>query len=240
MTILSMCQQVAREVGVQVPSTVINNNDTTVAIFLAMAQNEGKTLSKGKIPSMLGRHNWTALIKEFTFNTANNTPSYLLSTFVGADFDRFINDTFWNRSSHRKMTLYTPQEWQLVKSGIVAQVGIEQKWRIKQKAIFIHPTPTDIEIIAGEYLSNRWCQSSGGTAQSFWNADTDTGILDEDLMVKGIKWRYLRKIGEPYFDELEEYNAEVLAAQSGDGGRTNTPKPPVFFGFNIPESGYGA
>lgn len=239
MTLLSMCQDVAIDVGVTMPLSIIGNTDISVSKLLAAAQTEGSNLASGIIAGELGRHNWSDLMNEFTFNTANGVDSYLITTYVGSDFARFINDTFWNRTQRRKMELYNPQEWQLVNSGIVAPVGINQKYRIMRKKFFIFPTPTVVDVIAGDYVSKNFCQSAIGVGQSRWLADDDVGILDEDLMRLGIRWRYLRNLGEAYFDELEEYNGQVKAAMAADGVRTNTPKPPVFFGFNIPETGIG-
>jgi hypothetical protein len=108
--------------------------------------------------------------------------------------------------------------------------------------MLIYPTPTATETIAFEYVSNQWCESSGGTDQSSWAADTDNLLLDEDLYISGLKWRFLRAIGEPYLDEKFEYDNMYISKIGNDGGRQTgvlslNQNMDV---HNIPETGYGA
>jgi hypothetical protein len=46
-----------------------------------------------------------------------------------------------------------------------------------------------------EYQSTYFCQSSAGADQSAWAADTDVGVLDENLMELGVIWRFKKKNG---------------------------------------------
>lgn len=57
-----------------------------------------------------------------------------------------------------------------------------------------------------------------GLGQSDWVADTDLGILDEDLMELGIIWRLLARSGLAYAEEKDEYEREVDKAVARDGG----------------------
>lgn len=54
--------------------------------------------------------------------------------------------------------------------------------------------------------------------QSDWAADTDTFLLDEDLLELGIIWRVLARLGLAYAEEREEYEREVDKAMARDGG----------------------
>jgi hypothetical protein len=110
----------------------------------------------------------------------------------------------------------------------------------------IDPVPTDNgAALVFEYVSTAWCQSSGGATQTLWEADTDTGILDEYLMTLGVRWRMMRRLGFSYAEELDEYEREVSKAMAKDGGAAildlvQGNNPINLLGpWNIPDSGFG-
>lgn len=57
-----------------------------------------------------------------------------------------------------------------------------------------------------------------GAAQPDWVADTDTGLVDEDLIELGVVWRLARRLGFAYDEEKDEYEREVDKAVARDGG----------------------
>lgn len=241
MTLLTICQQVTRETGELTPNTIVGNNDENARKLLACAQTEGRLLAKGIIYNangqIVGQHNWTALRKEYTFNTAASTEGYTLPS----DFERFIPDTWWNRTQNRRLCLVDAQRWQFLKSGLSTTSSINQEFIKRGINILISPTPTAIESIYYEYLSKQWCESSGGTDQSAWAADTDNLLLDEDLFIAGLKWRFLRATGAPYADEKYEYEALYTSKIGNDGGRQGVSLGKVNRDYmpNLPEIGYG-
>ncbi|MHB8273077.1 MAG: hypothetical protein ACYDD8_31870, partial [Bradyrhizobium sp.] len=94
-----------------------------------------------------------------------------------------------------------------------------------------------------EYVSNGWCQSEAGVPQALWEADTDLGILDENLMTLGVTWRMLRRLGLSYNEELDEYEKEVGKAMAVDGGAAILSIVPSTYSFllspaNIQESSF--
>ena len=111
-----------------------------------------------------------------------------------------------------------------------------------ERLVVIDPTPTAVEARVFEYRSSHWCQSSGGTGQAAWAADTDTGILDEDLLELDLLWRYLRRRGISYVDERKDAEDAIEQALAQDGGmRTLKPEEPAVIGaFNLPEAGFGS
>jgi len=237
MSLLTICQGVADYVGFERPTTVVGSPDPTARQLLSCAQREGKTLVK--------RGPWAILEKEHTFSTVNGTASYALPS----DFERFRNDTQYNRSDQMEMRgPLNAQQWQYVKSGIVS-AGTQQRWRVKAdssaKKFFIDPTPTSAETIAFEYVSNAWCQSSGGSAQTAWAADSDTGILDELLMEMGVTYRFKQLHGLDYAEDFRDYQINVARSLGADGGAPrlafdNRYKNGISpYGYNVPETNYG-
>lgn len=234
MSLLSICQQVARECALYVPSSIVNNTEETAIRLLALAQAEGKSLAR--------KANWSVLQKEHTFQTVASTGSYSLPS----DFRSMLGETAWNRDQYLEMRGgLSPMEWQQWKSSTAVNASTIQRYRLKPDSgtlkFFIDPVPTDAEDCVFEYVSTNWCQSSGGTGQSAWAADTDTGIIDEWLMERGIVWRMESALGHDFQMARAEYDSEVLKAMSRDA------RPPILdmaargrsFGFRFPQTGAG-
>lgn len=209
MTLLSIINRVQDAIGLPRSSTVISSSDQSVRSLLALAQEEGDELSR--------RGSWQALVKEASFSTVNGTASYAMSA-IASDFRHILNDTAWNRTSRRSMDgPLSSQDWQARQAWVAASPL--QQFRIRGNNVIITPTPTSAETIYFEYVSNSWCESSGGTDQTAWAADTDVGILDEYLMRLGVKFRWLKSKGFPAYQEAEgKYELEVAKALGRDGG----------------------
>lgn len=168
-----------------------------------------------------------------------------------SDFQRSIDNTMWDRSRYWVMRgPQSPQQWQLYKSSVIGRASIQRRFRFRttngNQVFSIDPVPTDnASPLVFEYVSNAWCQSATGTPQTQWEADTDTGILDEYLMYLGTRWLYLRRLGMSYSEELNEYESEVRKAMATDGGAAILSIVPqsnslILIGpWNIPETGFG-
>ena len=63
MSLLTICQQVANDLGLSVPTSIIDNTDQTASRLLAQAQKEGQTLARKP------QGGWVSMIREFDFTT---------------------------------------------------------------------------------------------------------------------------------------------------------------------------
>ena len=163
-----------------------------------------------------------------------------------SDFEYFALQTFWDNAYRWELLgAISAQEKQVLRYGMTQPV-INRKFYIKNKKLWLIPTPTtNGDLIAFDYYSNAWCQSTGGTAQSEWLADADTYVLNEDCFIQGMKWRYLRAKGLDYAQELNDYEADKQRVISRDGGASVLPIVGGTWGnrfldsSNIPETNYG-
>lgn len=162
-----------------------------------------------------------------------------------SDFEYFVQKTFWDNQF--KWSLIGPisaQEKQILRYGVVAS-GPRNKFYIRSNKMWLDPMPASEFIIAYDYYSNNWCQSSGGTTQQYWQADTDTYLLDEDCFVQGLKWRFKAAKGLDYDQEYNDYMDDCERVMSRDGGSRDLPLGGSDFGqqfldgANIPETGFG-
>lgn len=229
MTLLSIVQDAALEIGFPKPTTVVGNTDQIATQMLRLLNREGEILS---------RHPWEALVKEHTFTLATGDQDYA----PPSGFRYMIPDSIWNRDHKRPVrSPLTSQEWQFYK-GWSTVTGLTLRARIRNGELeFDQPiTAADNgKTIAYEYVSSYWTNS---TSQGKFVADSDTGTIDEELLTQGLVWRFKKAKGLDWQPDYMEYKNEVSRAKSRDGGsRTlNLNKTlTAYLGANTPEDGYG-
>ena len=111
--------------------------------------------------------------------------------------------------------------------------------------IYFDPTPETVDTYVIEYYSNGWCQSSGGTPQSEWLANTDTPVLPDECFILGLKYRFREAKRLDYTAEYRAYEACVSRemARAGMAKVADLTGEPVGERFlddlNIPDTGYG-
>ncbi len=183
---------------------------------------------------------WSHLQTEYTFPTVDATASYALP----ADFNRFIDQTAWNRTQQKPMYgPLSPIEWQQEKARSATTTA--QFFRIFGNLFYIHATPTGVETIAYEYISRYWVDLGGGSTPDAESpaAAADTLFFDPELLCAGLKLRFLTAKGFPSEAAKIEFDAQWSQATgadsaspvlslSGQGGSLLRP--------NLPESGFGS
>lgn len=231
MTLLAIVQDVCGRLSLPQPSAVVGSTDRQVIQLYELANEEGQELA--------ARHPWQALTEETTFVTVD-APAQ--TGALPADFDRFIPNSFFNRSTCRPMTgPITPREWQWIQAQPVYSTAY-LAFRERTGQFLIAPTPPAGQTIAYEYVSQNWALSSGGAPQSSFLGDTDLALLDEGLMRLGLRWRFLRAKGLDYAEEMATYERRLEQAMARDGGSTAltlTPQPIDPNRINIPDGSYG-
>jgi hypothetical protein len=225
MSLLTIVDDAARELSLTAPSAVIGATDLQTILLLRCANQEGKSLA--------GRHDWQAITTEKTFTTVATAEQ---TSSIAADFDRLIPETMFNRTRNRNVWgPVSSSEWQRIQSSLVTLVY--PGFRIRGNTILITPTPAAGDTVAYEYISTKWCQSSGLVAQVAWAADTDTSKLNEEAMTLGIIWRFKKSRGLAWNDDYLVYERYVADLIMRDGSRQRLstdqqnydrrPTPPV-------------
>lgn len=200
MTLLTLIQGACDRMGLARPAAVFSSTNQEVRELLGVAQEEGLQLSQ--------RCDWQEITKEKTFTSlAQETQTAM----VPSDLDRFVPETFWNRTRRRPFWgPVTAQEWQQIKAWTTSPVP--EIFRHRGSNILIQPVPTAGHTFAYEYVSTQWCESSGGTDQSAWAADTDVGLLPERLMMLGVVWRFKAMKSFPFETDYQVYESQVQQA----------------------------
>lgn len=162
---------------------------------------------------------------QVTMNTPATTTGTTVSlTFakqdypLPADFDRMVADTNWDRTNHwRNLGTKTSQEWQFLQGGVIS-IGPRERYRIYNNNLRIFSAITTPYNFAYEYVSNYWVIPSGETTatQSQFEADSDTCIFPDDLMMAGLKMYFLKAKKLDYSVELMEFTRALSYCKASD------------------------
>ena len=150
------------------------------------------------------------------------------------DFDRFITETWWDRTNHWALIgPNSPQidEWH--RSGIVAW-GPRRNWRQVGRATGgnyrlwppIGATEGQFSI-AFEYISKYAVVDALGVFKERFTEDTDQPTLDSNMVLLGLKWRWMQIKQLDYAPLQAEYLDYVNRNGAKDGGmKTLSLVPP--------------
>jgi hypothetical protein len=235
MSLLTICQAVAREVSLLVPATIIDNDDPTATRLLSMAHRSGQKLSQ---------RDWKVLTKEHTFTSSSSTANYALPS----DYNRMVQETAWSRTDYLRARQLDPQDWQRFKSGLGTAIGTAQRWRIVPvsgvRKFSIDNPGTGGKALVFEYVTDNWCMTSGSVGLTDWTNDTDVPVIDAALLELDMIWRTLRASGRSYagerqdaMDAIEKAFAEDMPPRILNLGASRHRA--FVGGANIPDSGFG-
>lgn len=211
MSVLEIIQRFTNAVGIDEPNTALANTNDDVVQIVELLNQEGRDLSR--------RHDWQQLTYEVTFTTLAAESQGTIASIIGAtqEMRKIVNDTIWNRTQQRQ--IFGPlskREWQARKATTLT--GPWQQYRIRGDRIIFNPAPPAGETCALEYVSKCWLTDvSGATYRRNAVADTDVVLLEDDLILLGLEWRWLRRKGLSYAEEFATYEGAVKTAMSTNG-----------------------
>lgn len=234
MNLLTLCQTAMDEIGFSRPSIVASSTDTDARQLLALANREGTFLAERKA--------FSKLVKEYTFVLVAAQQDYDLPS----DFNWLIPDTLWNRDDRRAaIGPMDSGEWQYLKGWNFVN-GLNMRFRIYNGKLRFDQTITSDDAgktLAFEYVSTHWVLAADGTTtKEKCTLDTDTFVLDDELMIMGLKWRFKKAKGFDWQEDYAEYKAHSDLLLARDGGQrriqlagSRLPE----FGVNTPEGSVG-
>ena len=188
MTLLTLAQGLARNVGMQVPSSVVGNSAREWVEALQFANETGEELSR--------RVDWGALQASVTL-TGDGTN---LVHPLPSGFSR-LNQGVCVRSGTNIVRPLSRAEWNV----LTPVEGTPRYFLLEGNEITLFPFLAIGATVTVQYQSKNWT-SAGGSA---FTMDTQTSLIDEDLFLKGLVVRWRRQKGMPYADEEAEYEAAL-------------------------------
>jgi len=220
MTLLTICQNIADATHGPRPATIAANTNPDAQNYLRIVNKVGTKLMKV--------YPWNILRAEHSF-TAPGTETLIAAASMPSDFDRFIPETFWNRSTNNLISgPIGSTEWQGLK--VMNSTVPNYKFTYRGGDVLAIPTISSSSTCAFEYVSNQWCQSSGGTGKTAFSVDTDTGILDEELITLAATYAWLTAEGQPVQGAWQEFKDYFDTLQSNENATANIAVTADIFG----------
>jgi hypothetical protein len=213
MNLLAIVRAACAELTLPQPSAVVGSTEAVSAQMLALANSEGRDLAR--------RYGWEALTHEATWTTVATESQGTLASIIGGtqELRYIVNDTLWNRSTGEPIVgPRAPRIWQSYKAVTFSAPVYE--YRLRGGNLLILPVPTAGHTGAFEYVSRCWCTDvSGATYRTAFAADTDVPLLDDELILAGLLWRWRKAKGFDYAEELLHYERQVADAMARDGSK---------------------
>jgi hypothetical protein len=169
---------------------------------------------------------WVPLLRETTFTTlaADAQPV----NAVPSDLDHFVDNSMWDRTLTRPVVgPISPQIWEAWKARPVL-TSVVFGFTIRGYQMFTAPNPPAGDLVAYQYVTNQAVYPLGASTdgsgnpvlstQQYFENDTDTCVFDTEILVKGVRWCFLRAKGLSYEQEYQQWIEAVQMEASRSGG----------------------
>lgn len=201
MTLLTALNWVQRQCSLPTTTAIVANTEESQQLLLALAQEEAEELA--------ARCEWPALRASHVFAA---TAAQLQTNGLPSDFDRMCVNSFWNRT--RDTIISGPLDsraYQTLQALSTGASALSPQWMRRADGLHVIPAPTALDSLAYDYIINTPVESSGAAAQETFEADTDVFLLGDDLLKRGVRWRYLAQKGLDYAEHMKTYERRVQA-----------------------------
>jgi len=182
-TALQVLTQVAGELGLPQPATVVGLSDVQSIQLLSLLNSAGNEL--------LLYYPWEQFAKQFTITLLTATESYALPT----DYSYFRDQTQWDATNHWPLLgPKSAQEWAWLKNSFVATLP-RMRYRIQQDLFKVFPIPTGagpFSTFYMEYISRYWVRATASATPDKDMITLDTDVLHYEpwLLVKFVKFKF--------------------------------------------------
>lgn len=199
MSVLSIVQDHCRLHTLNVPSSVVGNAESGVIQFLAIIREI--------IQELVTESKFNATTQEATFVATGAADQGAMATLAPNGYQWAIFESFYDRTLRRPLAgPLDEQEWQELQA--LPSSGTWFKYRIRQNHLLLNPAPASpFSTIAFEYISSWAVTSSLGVLKSDITDDADLFVFPENIVRKGLLFRWKQIKGLPYqADETQYYN----------------------------------
>ena len=188
MTLLTIAQDLAYNVGMARPDAVAASGLREHQEVVAMANQTGEELAR--------RVDWGELQSTVTLTGTGTSAAHALAS----EFSR-ITSGIGVLSGDNIVRPLTRAEW----GSLTPVEGVPRYFLLEGSNLSLWPYLAVGETATVSTQTNAWC--SNGTDE--WLADTETSLIDEELFLKGLIVRWRRQKGMPYQDQEAEYEAAL-------------------------------
>jgi hypothetical protein len=188
MTLLTIAKGLARNVGMQVPTSVIGSSAREWQEALQFANETGEELAR--------RADW-GVLQQSTTLTGDGTN---LAHPLPAGFSR-LNRGIAVRAGSGIVRPLTRAEWNV----LTPVEGTPRYFLLEGDTLTLFPYLANAATVTVQYQTENWTSDGGAEFLD----DSETPLFDEALFLKGLIARWRRQKGMPYQDEEAEYEAAL-------------------------------
>lgn len=200
MTLLTIAKQVAKSVGLDVPSQVVGSTARAMVEMLSFADETGEELAR--------RVDWGQLTASTTLTGDGTDKQFALPS----GFSRITPGIGVVNSGGTYVRPLTRAEW----GSLTMAEGTPRYFLLQDNDIRLFPYLASAATATLYYQSKHWCSNSTAA----WTADDETSLIDEGLFAKGLEVRWRRQKGMDYADQEAEFEAALADfARFNDRGR---------------------
>lgn len=209
--LLSEIQEFCEDMTLPIPQSVIGNQDPQVIQLKALLFRAGQSIAI--------RHEWSALTFEKVHTTLaqenqGNIFTLTAGNLTATAFRKLKDQTVWDRTDRLPVAPIDAIDWQGLKG--VASVSPRYRYRLWQYQLFLTPTPPAGHSLAFEWVSRWWIQSESGAIKRQFTADTDSFLIERELLKLSLTWRWKKEKGLDYAEEYEEFEARLAEMTAHD------------------------
>lgn len=201
-SLLAIVQEFTQRKGLPIPTSVVGSNSAQVNQILAIIHAVVRKLAVDYL--------WEVATKEATFVTVALETQGNINTIAPDGFLNIIQATIFNRTL--RLPVFGPvgpRPWQGLKA--LPAVGPFYKYRLRGNSILFNPVPSAGHSCYFEYQSSWLVGDSTRTPKGpRFLLDTDTFLLEPEILRLGLEYRWRYETGLPYAEEFQDF--QTMAA----------------------------
>ena len=216
-TLLTEIQEFCERQQLPVPQAVIGSNDSQVIQLKALLYEAGNSIAiRGDWSRLTFETVHTTLAQEDQGNIFEITAGSIQSTA----FRRIKDNTVWDRTSQWPVAPINDEDWALFKANVSAEA--RYRYRLLRHRLLITPTPPAGHSLAFEWMSKWWIQDGvTGAIKERFVADTDSFLVERELLKLGLTWRWRKAKGLAYEEEYNEFEDRLKEMLASDTPKTD-------------------
>lgn len=206
MTLLSVCQEVAKGVALDVPDVVASSTDREIVELLSLANEMAERIAFG--------HDWQKLSAVHTLTGDGSTVAFDLPT----NYSRMlVKAQVWSSSLETALSPITDLDrW--LELDVQDFDFVVNAWTIYGGQMNIKPALATGVTAQFFYQKNTIIQASGGSYKTEFTADDDTFVIDERLLKLGMIWQWKANKGRAYAEDMVNYETHLSRLVVRDRG----------------------
>lgn len=208
MTILSVVQQMAAVVGIDVPSTVFGATDRELIELQDLANEMAQKIA-------FDGHDWT-LLK--TLGTLTGTGA--ATTFpLPSDYKRMVKKAkVWMSQIPTVPAEHIVDTDQWLGIEVQSFGTLTFRWTLIGSQILVKPAMANAATAKFYYLTNAIVDPVTGPNQTTFSLDTDTFVLDERMLKLAMIWQWRADKGLLYAEDMDNFEEAKAVLAGNDRG----------------------